>query len=115
VPCCPAEDPIAVTLDWAVEHLDEQLTVEVLARHAAMSPRTFARRFRDVTGTTPHQWLLRQRVLLAQRLLETTSDPVERVAAQCGFSSAAVLREHFARIAGTSPLTYRRAFQVRSA
>ena len=112
VPCCPAEDPIADTLDWAVEHLDQQLTVETLARHASMSPRTFARRFRDVTGTTPHQWLLRQRVLHAQRLLETTDEPVERVAHRCGFSSAAVLREHFTRITGTNPLTYRRTFRA---
>ena len=115
VPCCPADDPMARALDWAVEHLDEPLSVAKMARHAAMSPRTFARRFRDVTGTTPHQWLLRQRVLHAQRLLETTDEPVERIAARCGFSSAAVLREHFTRIAGTSPLTYRRTFQVRSA
>jgi transcriptional regulator GlxA family with amidase domain len=115
VPSCPAEDPIAKALDWAVEHLDQQLSVELLARHAAMSPRTFARRFRDVTGTTPHQWLLRQRVLHARRLLETTQDPVERIANMCGFSSAAVLREHFTRITGTNPLTYRRTFQVRSA
>jgi transcriptional regulator GlxA family with amidase domain len=111
VPTCPAEDP----LDWAIEQLDEPLSVEALARRAVMSPRTFARRFRDVTGTTPHQWLLRQRVLHAQRLLETTDEPVERVARRCGFSSAAVLREHFTRIVGTSPLTYRRTFRVRSA
>jgi len=115
VPACSSEDPIAGALDWAVEHLDRQLSVEQLARHATMSPRTFARRFRDVTGTTPHQWLLRQRVLHAQRLLESTDEPVERVAHQCGFSSAAVLREHFTRVTGTNPLTYRRTFQVRSA
>lgn len=112
VPTCADDDPIAGALDWAVEHLDKQLSVETLARHATMSPRTFARRFRDVTGTTPHQWVLRQRVLHAQRLLERTDDSVERIAHQCGFSSAAVLREHFARIAGTNPLTYRRTFRA---
>ena len=115
VPTCADDDPIAGALDWAIEHLDQPLSVSQLARHAAMSPRTFARRFRDVTGTTPHQWLLRQRVLHAQRLLETTQEPVERIASRCGFSSAAVLREHFTRITGTNPLTYRRTFQVRSA
>src|SRR5688500_162568 len=115
VPTCADDDPMAGALDWAVEHLDRPLSVEQLARHAAMSPRTFARRFRDVTGTTPPQWLLRQRVLHAQRLLESTDEPVERVAHRCGFSSAAVLREHFTRVTGTNPLTYRRTFQVRSA
>lgn len=112
VPACSAEDPIAGALDWAVEHLDEPLSVDQLARHATMSPRTFARRFRDVTGTTPHQWLLRQRILHAQRLLETTDEPIEHVATRCGFSSASVLREHFTRITGTSPLAYRRTFRA---
>ena len=115
VPSCPADDPLAAALDWAVENLDKQLSVEQLARHATMSPRTFARRFRDVTGTTPHQWLLRQRVLHAQRLLETTDEPVELVASRSGFSSAAILREHFQRVAGTSPHAYRRTFRLQSA
>jgi transcriptional regulator GlxA family with amidase domain len=105
------DDPFRVTLDWAVEHLDEQLTVEVLARRAAMSPRTFARRFVGATGTTPLQWLLRQRVLHAQRLLETTEEPVEWVASRCGFGTAAGLRVHFQRLVGTSPMAYRRTFR----
>ena len=104
-------DPFHTTLDWALEHLDEPLTVEVLARRAATSPRTFARRFVAVTGTTPLQWLLRQRVLLAQRLLETTDEAVERVATQCGFGTAAGLRVHFQRQVGTSPMAYRRTFR----
>jgi transcriptional regulator GlxA family with amidase domain len=105
------EDPFRLTLDWALEHLDESLTVEVLARRAAMSPRTFARRFVAVTGTTPLQWLLRQRVLHAQRLLETTDEPVEWVASRCGFGTAAGMRIHFQRFVGTSPMAYRRTFQ----
>jgi transcriptional regulator GlxA family with amidase domain len=105
------EDPFRLTLDWALEHLDEPLTVEVLARRAAMSPRTFARRFVAVTGTTPLQWLLRQRVLHAQRLLETTDEPVEWVASRCGFGTAAGMRIHFQRFVGTSPMAYRRTFQ----
>ena len=108
--CAEVDDPFRTTLDWAVEHLDEPLTVEVLARRAATSPRTFARRFVAATGTTPLQWLLRQRVLLAQRLLETTDDPVERIATQCGFGTAAGMRIHFQRQVGTSPMQYRRTF-----
>src|SRR5581483_5990281 len=88
-------DPLAATLDWAIAHLDQPLTVSVLARQALMSPRTFARRFRAVTGTTPAQWLVRQRILHAQRLLETTDLPVETIAPRCGFASATVLRTHF--------------------
>jgi transcriptional regulator GlxA family with amidase domain len=109
------EDPFRLTLDWALEHLDEPLTVEVLARRAAMSPRTFARRFVAVTGTTPLQWLLRQRVLHAQRLLETTEESVEWVASRCGFGTAAGMRIHFQRFVGTSPMAYRRTFQAAQA
>ena len=110
VPECDADDPIGAVLGWMLEHLDAAISVEALARRSNMSPRTFARRFRAVTGTTPHQWLLSQRVLLAQRLLESTDTPVERIASQAGFGSAANLRQHFQREVGTSPLAYRRTF-----
>ena len=76
-----------------------------------MSMRTFARRFAAETGTSPLQWLLRQRLLAAQQLLERTDDAVERVAADCGFGSAVSLRVHFRREFQTSPLAYRRAFR----
>jgi transcriptional regulator GlxA family with amidase domain len=112
LPPAPSDDPIGRTLDWAIEHLDEPLTVEDLARQALVSPRSFARRFRTATGTTPMQWLTRQRVLHAQRLLETTDLPVELVAQRCGFGTATALRVHFRRLVGTSPLAYRRTFQV---
>jgi transcriptional regulator GlxA family with amidase domain len=112
LPPAASNDPIGRTLDWAIEHLDEPLTVEDLARQALVSPRSFARRFRTATGTTPMQWLSRQRVLHAQRLLETTELPVELVAQRCGFGTATALRVHFRRLVGTSPLAYRRTFQV---
>ncbi len=105
------DEPLAGVLGWMLEHVGEDLSVEQLARRARMSPRTFARRFRAVTGTTPHQWLLSQRVLLAQRLLETTDEPVERVAQRCGFASAAGLRQHFTRVVSASPQAYRRTFR----
>src|SRR5437667_1458073 len=98
VPDLAPEDPFATTLVWVMEHLHEPLVVDDLARRSAMSPRSFARRFRATTGTTPHQWLLRQRVLLAQRLLETTDLPVEVIAARSGFGTAANLRQHFQRL-----------------
>jgi transcriptional regulator GlxA family with amidase domain len=107
----PGSDRFAATLEYMLEHLDEALSVEVMADRAAMSPRTFARRFRATTGTTPGQWLVRQRVLLAQRLLETTDDPVELIALRCGFGTAAGLRLHFRRVLDTSPLVYRRTFR----
>jgi transcriptional regulator GlxA family with amidase domain len=101
----------AATLVWIQEHLQEPLTVADLAVRSAMSPRTFARRFRETTGTTPYQWLLHQRVLLSQRLLETTDLSVDAVASQCGLGDAANLRDHFRRVLGTSPNTYRQTFR----
>jgi AraC family transcriptional regulator, transcriptional activator FtrA len=105
------DEPLAGVLGWMLEHVGDDLSVERLARRARMSPRTFARRFRAVTGTTPHQWLLSQRILLAQRLLETTDEPVELVAQRCGFASAAGLRQHFSRVVAASPQAYRRTFR----
>lgn len=99
------------TRHWALERLAEPLDVAAMARHAGVSPRTFARRFREETGTTPLQWLLAQRVLEARRLLEESDLPVEEVAWRCGFGTAASLREHFRRATTTTPSAYRRSFQ----
>jgi AraC family transcriptional regulator, transcriptional activator FtrA len=98
-------------MDWAGAHLDEPLSVGDFAGRAHMSPRHFARRFRATTGTTPHQWLLGQRLALAQRLLETTDQSVEAITAAAGFATAATLRLHFQRTLGTSPAAYRRTFR----
>lgn len=109
----PGPDPFQVTLAWALDHLDQSVTVAELAERAHMSARTFARRFRASTGVTPHQWLLRQRVLHAQALLESTDASIERVAHAAGFGSAGALRMHFQRTVGTSPQAYRRTFRVK--
>jgi len=113
LPIPPATDgaaDLAATRAWALERLDEPLDVAALAHHAVVSPRTFARRFRAETGTTPHKWLLDQRILHARQLLESSDSSIEEVASRCGFGSAASLRDHFKRRTGTSPLAYRRTF-----
>jgi transcriptional regulator GlxA family with amidase domain len=108
MPC--VADTLADTLDWMLENLADEMSVEQLAARAHLSPRTFARRFRAETGTTPHNWLTDQRILRAQRLLEETDQAVEAVADQVGFGSASVLRHHFTRRVGTTPRAYRRTF-----
>ncbi|OSP43716.1 AraC family transcriptional regulator [Streptomyces sp. 13-12-16] len=104
-------DTVSEVLVWMERHLDEETTVEQLAARAHMSPRTFARRFQQETGTTPYRWILRQRVLLAQRLLEATDETVDAIAGRTGFGNAAALRHHFVRTVGTTPQAYRRAFR----
>jgi transcriptional regulator GlxA family with amidase domain len=99
------------TRRWAAERLDQPLDVAAMARHAGVSPRTFARRFREETGTTPLQWLLAQRVLEARRLLEETDLAVDAVAWRSGFGTAASLRDHFRRATTTTPTAYRSSFR----
>jgi transcriptional regulator GlxA family with amidase domain len=100
------------TRSWAAERLSEPLDVAAMARHAGVSSRTCARRFREDAGTTPLQWLLARRVLEARRLLEESELPVETIAWRCGFGSAVSLRDHFRRATATTPTAYRRTFAV---
>ncbi len=101
------------TMRWISDHLGEPITLADMAGHAAVSPRTLNRKFREQTGTTPLQWLLRQRVRRAQELLETSSLPVEEIARQCGFGTSINMRQHFTRQVRVSPNGYRHAFQQR--
>ncbi|MEV7520489.1 helix-turn-helix domain-containing protein [Streptomyces sp. NPDC091371] len=109
----PAQDdhPLADLLPWAIDRLDRPLTVEDLARRANMSSRHLGRHFRSVTGTTPLQWLLTQRIRRAQELLETTGDSVDAIAEATGMGTAASLRRHFNRTVGVPPDAYRRTFR----
>jgi transcriptional regulator GlxA family with amidase domain len=110
VAMAPDEGPLTETLEWVYANLDEPLTVEAIAAHARMSVRTFARRFREVTGSTPLRWLLNQRILAAQHQLETSNTPVEWIAQNCGFGTSATFRLHFKRVMGVSPTDYRKTF-----
>jgi transcriptional regulator GlxA family with amidase domain len=96
---------------WLEEHLHRTLALEDIARRAAMSTRTLNRRFREQTGTTPLQWLLRARVRRAQQLLETTGQSIEQISGRVGFGSASTFRDRFVRLVGASPQAYRRAFR----
>jgi len=112
-PVPPPAESLAATCDWALEHLAEPLTVADLARHAGWARSTFARRFVAETGMAPLRWLTAARLREARRLLEVSDLPVDDVAARSGLGSAANLRLHLARDAGTTPTAYRAAYQGR--
>jgi transcriptional regulator GlxA family with amidase domain len=114
LPTAPA-DSLADVIRWMEGHLDQQVTVGQLAARAHMSPRSFARRFVQETGTTPHRWLTGQRILLAQQLLEETGETVDVVAERAGFGNATALRHHFRTWKHTTPHAYRRAFRLAGA
>ncbi|MFE6287146.1 GlxA family transcriptional regulator [Streptomyces sp. NPDC057877] len=107
----PGAASTAATRVWALERLGEPLTLTDLAAHASMSLRTFARRFHDEVGLSPGRWLIQQRVARARHLLESSDLPVDRVAAEVGFATAASLRQHLHAAIGVSPQAYRRTFQ----
>ncbi len=112
----PARDdhPLTALFPWAIERLGRPLTVEDLARRARMSSRQLGRHFRARTGTTPLQWLLAQRIRLAQELLEQTDDSIDAIATATGMGTATTLRRHFNRTLGVPPDSYRRTFRSRT-
>jgi transcriptional regulator GlxA family with amidase domain len=109
---CETLQPV---LERVLETLGEPHTVDTMAELAFMAPRTFARKFRAETGVTPHDWLIRQRMLLARRLLEESDLGVDAIAGRVGFGSAATLRHHFAHRLSTTPQAYRATFRTRAA
>ncbi|WP_028809172.1 GlxA family transcriptional regulator [Streptomyces sp. 351MFTsu5.1] len=105
----------AATRVWAMERLDEPLTLAELAAHARMSLRTFARRFHDEVGLSPGRWLIQQRVARARHLLESSDLSVDQIAGRVGFATGASLRQHLHAAIGVSPQVYRRTFRTAAA
>jgi AraC family transcriptional regulator, transcriptional activator FtrA len=99
------------TFDWARHNLHRDIRIAELARRAYMTRRTFARRFRAATGSTPLEWINGQRTRLACDLLETTDLGMDAVADRSGFGSTPVLRDHFRRRMCLSPSAYRERFR----
>lgn len=110
LPVSGAGHRLSTVLDGVLAALDQPHNLDDLAARAAMGRRTFTRHFRQLTGTTVGQWLLNQRLVLAQRLLETTDRSIDSVAADAGLGTAASLRQHFSATFNISPSAYRRQF-----
>lgn len=109
----PAPDHFSTagTREWALQHLDEELTIETLARHARMSARTFSRRFREETGQSPGVWIRERRIDRARELLESRDLSIDEVARLSGLGSGGNLRHHLRRGVGMSPTSYRKVYQ----
>lgn len=112
-PPTPRGSELEPLLQWMQDNTDVDVTLNDLAARSGMSVRTLNRRFREQTGTTPLQWLLRARIRRAQHLLESGNDPVEAIAGQVGFGSPTAFRDRFKRVVGTSPHSYRATFRRR--
>ena len=114
-PPVPRGSALEPLLEWIEDNLAREITLAEMAEHSGMSERTLSRRFREQTGTTPLQWLLRTRVRRAQYLLENSDHPIERIARQAGFGSPTAFRDRFRRVVGTTPYAYRSAFRGKAA
>ena len=107
----PGAAGLSALLDWAADHLADDLSVNALALRAAMSTRTFIRRFTEATGLTPAAWVREQRVRSAEQLLERENATIASIARRCGFGSPDTLRRQFHRVRGVTPEAYRAAFR----
>jgi AraC family transcriptional activator FtrA len=105
---------ISAVIESIRGRVNEPLRIAELARLAAMSERTFMRRFRAATGASPADWITQVRVDLARELLESTELPIDAIAARCGLGTAVTLRHHFRRKLGVRPVDYRRRFSQSS-
>lgn len=108
-------DALSAVLAWASDHLDEPLSVEVLAARAAMSERTLTRRFREHTGTSPVAWITTERLARARELLETTDLYIDEIARLSGLGTATHLRAQFQKRFDQTPTEYRRVFRPATA
>ncbi|MEU3270630.1 helix-turn-helix domain-containing protein [Saccharomonospora sp. NPDC006951] len=107
----PRVSSTAAARAWAVEQLHRPVSLTELADRESMSTRTFTRRFRDEVGMSPVQWLTQQRIERARHLLERTDLPIDRIASEAGFGTAASLRQHLNAALGVSPSAYRATFR----
>ncbi|MGJ0390072.1 GlxA family transcriptional regulator [Microbacterium sp. CGR1] len=106
-------DPLADVMRWSAANLEADLSIDTLAARAHLSRSSFTRAFRAHTGTTVARWVLEQRLGAARELLESTTLPIDAVAATAGFGGTALFRQHFGRAFGATPSQYRAAFRTR--
>ena len=92
---------------WILDNLDAELSIDALAKRISMSPRTFARRFKNSVGVTPACYVSQVRLNAARRKLENTQMSIDSIAHRCGFGTSETLRRTFVKHLGISPSAYR--------
>lgn len=105
-----ARSDLSRVMQWARERVHQPLEVRDLAREAAMSERTFLRRFTEATGLSPKAWLQHERMGRARELLEGTRENTEQIAERCGYRSVESFRVAFRSVVGVPPSVYRERF-----
>lgn len=101
-------------MDFVQAYLTQDLSLDELAQQAGFSPYHFARMFRRTTGESPHQFVLRQRIERAQRLLKETDLPLAHVALESGFANQSHLTHAFKRYLGVTPRAYRHDYAAKA-
>jgi len=102
--------PLSVALERVHKCIHRPIRISEIARWAAMSERTFIRKFRAATGTTPGEWIIHERIRLAKDLLERSDLAIDQVATRSGLGTAMTMRHHFRKRVGLSPVEYRKRF-----
>ncbi len=106
-----AETSISLVIEQVEQNLNLSHSLDEVAERCAMSKRTFTRQFKSTYGCTFGEWLQNQRLVLSQRLLESTQLSISQVAEQAGFSSDSVFRKHFKSAFHVSPIQWRATFK----
>jgi transcriptional regulator GlxA family with amidase domain len=105
-----ADDKFGSLHSWINGHLNNELSLSVLADQAAMSERSFSRHYAEATGQTPARAIERLRVEAARHLLSDSRTPIKRIAQRCGFGSEETMRRSFLRLLSVTPQDYRSRF-----
>ncbi|QID19341.1 helix-turn-helix domain-containing protein [Nitrogeniibacter mangrovi] len=105
-----SDSPFGALVDWMIENLSEDLSIEMLAQRVNMSQRNFARKFKEVRGETPGKFVERLRICQARMLMENSDVVLKTVARKCGFNTEEQMRRAFQRELSVTPNEYRTRF-----
>ncbi|HYZ15749.1 MAG TPA: AraC family transcriptional regulator [Candidatus Acidoferrum sp.] len=98
---------LRTSVEYIRNHLDDDLSLKELAGRVEMSTYQFVRMFREGTGIPPHQYILRERIAMAKKMLTDPNCPIADIAAQLRFADQSHFGSVFKRLVGATPLSFR--------